>query len=242
MSTNFYFNNFTNSQEQVLIENLVLESIKMYGHDVFYCPRTLIAKDEVYEEDALSEYNSSYLIDMYIRSYESYEGDGQFLSKFGLEIRDQVTFTVSVRNFMDEIGSVEMIDRPQEGDLIYLPMADRLMYVKYVNKTPVFYQMGAIQMYDLVCEMFEYSSEKLNTGIKAIDDIERDLSLSLDLYSIKTTDGFILTTQEGDAIIQGGYDFVSQAGDPFEDNTEFEEGGDSILDWTQIDPFSEGQV
>lgn len=242
MSTNFYFNNFTNSQEQVLIENLVLESIKMYGHDVFYCPRTLIAKDEIYEEDALSEYNSSYLIDMYIRSYESYEGDGQFLSKFGLEIRDQVTFTVSVRNFMDEIGSVEMIDRPQEGDLIYLPMADRLMYVKYVNKTPVFYQMGAIQMYDLVCEMFEYSSEKLNTGIKAIDDIERDLSLSLDLYSIKTTDGFILTTQEGDAIIQGGYDFVSQAGDPFEDNTEFEEGGDSILDWTQIDPFSEGQV
>ena len=242
MSTNFYFNNFTNSQEQVLIENLVLESIKMYSHDVFYCPRTLIAKDEIYEEDALSEYNSSYLIDMYIRSYESYEGDGQFLSKFGLEIRDQVTFTVSVRNFMDEIGSVEMIDRPQEGDLIYLPMADRLMYVKYVNKTPVFYQMGAIQMYDLVCEMFEYSSEKLNTGIKAIDDIERDLSLSLDLYSIKTTDGFILTTQEGDAIIQGGYDFVSQAGDPFEDNTEFEEGGDSILDWTQIDPFSEGQV
>jgi hypothetical protein len=242
MSTNFYFNNFTNSQEQVLIENLVLESIKMYGHDVFYCPRTLVAKDDVYEEDAMSEYNSSYMIDMYIRSYESYEGDGQFLSKFGLEIRDQVTFTVSVRNFMDEIGNIEMIDRPQEGDLIYLPMADRLMYVKYVNKTPVFYQMGAIQMYDLVCEMFEYSSEKLNTGIKAIDDIERNLSLSLDLYSITTQDGLILTTQEGDAIIQGGFVFETQAGDPFEDNTEFELEGDNILDWTQVDPFSEGQV
>lgn len=242
MSTNFYFNNFSNSQEQILIENLVLESIKMYGHDVYYCPRTLVAKDEIYEEDAVSEYNSSYMIDMYIRSYESYEGDGQFLSKFGLEIRDQVTFTVSVRNFADEIGSVEMIDRPQEGDLIYLPMADRLMYIKYVNKTPVFYQMGAIQMYDLVCEMFEYSSEKLNTGIKAIDDIERDLSLSLELYSITTQDGLILTTQEGDAIIQGGYDFGTQAGDPFEDNTEFETEGDSILDWTQVDPFSEGQV
>lgn len=242
MSTNFYFNNFTNSQEQVLIENLVLESIKMYGHDVFYCPRTLVAKDDVYEEDAMSEYNSSYMIDMYIRSYESYEGDGQFLSKFGLEIRDQVTFTVSVRNFMDEIGNIEMIDRPQEGDLIYLPMADRLMYVKYVNKTPVFYQMGAIQMYDLVCEMFEYSSERLNTGIKAIDDIERNLSLSLDLYSITTQDGLILTTQEGDAIIQGGFVFETQAGDPFEDNTEFELEGDNILDWTQVDPFSEGQV
>ena len=101
MATNVYFNNFTNSQEQILIEDLVLESIKMYGHDVFYCPRTLIAKDDIYEEDTISEYNMSYQIDMYIRSYESYEGDGQFLSKFGLEIRDQVTFTVSVRNFMD---------------------------------------------------------------------------------------------------------------------------------------------
>jgi hypothetical protein len=242
LATNFYFNNFTNSQEQVLIEDLVLESIKIYGHDVFYCPRTLIAKDDIYEEDTISEYNMSYQIDMYIRSYESYEGDGQFLSKFGLEIRDQVTFTVSVRNFMDEIGNLEMIDRPQEGDLIYLPMADRLLYVKYVNKTPVFYQMGSIQMYDLVCEMFEYSSEKLNTGIKAIDDIERNLSLNMDLYSITTSDGLVLLTQDGAPIIQSGYNFETQAGDPFEDNTEFEIEGDAILDWTQIDPFSEGNA
>ena len=242
MSTNFYFNNFTNSQEQILVENLVLESIKIYGHDVFYCPRTLIAKDDIYESDTLSEYNTSYMIDMYIRSYESYEGDGQFLSKFGLEIRDQVTFTVSVRNFNDEIGSIEMIDRPQEGDLIYLPMADRLMYIKYVNKTPVFYQMGAIQMYDLVCEVFEYSSEKLNTGIKAIDDIERNLSLNMDLYSITTQDGLVITTQEGGPIIQSGYSFEGQAGDPFEDNTEFELEGEGILDWTQRDPFSEGVI
>ena len=242
MTTNFYFNNFTNSQEQILIEDLVLESIQIYGHDVFYCPRTVIEKDEIYGEDALSEYNTSYMIDMYIRSYESYEGDGQFLSKFGLEIRDQVTFTVSVRNFMDEIGNLEMIDRPQEGDLIYLAMADRLMYVKYVNKTPVFYQMGAIQMYDLVCEMFEYGSEKLNTGIDAIDNIQRTLSLALDVYGIMTTSGFLLSTQEGDPIIQGSYNFSTQAGDSFEDNTEFETGGDSILDWSQVDPFSEGQA
>lgn len=244
MSTNFYFNNFTNSQEQVLIEDLVLESIKIYGHDVFYCPRTLIAKDDIYGADTLSEYNTSYEIDMYIRSYESYEGDGQFLSKFGLEIRDQVTFTVSVRNFMNEIGQLESIDRPQEGDLIYLPMADRLMYIKYVNKTPIFYQMGSIQMYDLVCEMFEYSSERLNTGIAAIDDIEKELSLSLDLYNIMTTDGLVLTTQEGDPIIQSGYNFENQNLDVFGDNEEFEqeENAFDLLDWSQIDPFSEGQI
>lgn len=243
MSTNFYFNNFTNSQEQLLIESLVLESIKIYGHDVFYCPRTLVGQDEIFGEDAISEYNTAYAIDMYIRSYDSYEGDGKFLSKFGLEIRDQVTFTVSVTNYNNEIGQYAMLDRPQEGDLIYLPMADRLMYIKYVDKTgTVFYQMGAIQMYDLTCEMFEYAGEKLNTGIAAIDNIERDYSLSLDIFGIKTSDGLYLVDQGGNALIQQAYNFETQAGDEYEDNTEFQLEGENILDWSDVDPFSEGVV
>jgi hypothetical protein len=217
-----------------------MESIKIYGHDVFYCPRTLVAKDDIYGEDALSSYNTNFQIDMYIRSYDSYEGDGQFLSKFNLEIRDQVTFTVSVRNFNDEIGQYASLDRPQEGDLVYLPMADRLMIIKYVNKTPIFYQMGSIQMYDVVCEMFEYSSEVLNTGIEAIDKIEQQNSIAMETYGLTTANGFVITTQDGFQIIQSGYDFQTQAGDVFEDNTEIELEGDSILDWTQIDPFSEG--
>lgn len=242
MSTNFYFNNFTNSQEQLLIENLVLESIKMYGHDIIYCPRTLSGKDDIYHEDTISEYKGAYEIDMYIRSYDSYEGDGQFLSKFGLEIRDQVTFTVSVTNFNNEVGQYEGIDRPQEGDLIYLPMADRLMVTKYVNKTPVFYQMGSIQMYDLVCEVFEYSSERLSTGYAAIDNLERDNSLSLNEFSLLTQDGLFLIDQGGNAIILNEYDFETLAGDSFEDNTEFQVEGESVLDWSDIDPFSEGVV
>jgi len=242
LTTNFYFNNFTNSQEQVLIEDLVLESIKIYGHDMYYCPRTLVAKDDIYGEDTISEYKTAYYIDLYIRNFDSYEGDGNFLSKFNLEIRDQMTLTVSVRNFMNEIGNIEMIDRPQEGDLIYIPMLDRLLVIKYVNKNPVFYQMGAIQMYDLVCEMFEYSSERFNTGIDAIDSIETNLSLDASEYAILTQDGFIITSQDGYQIVQGGYNFETQARDPFEDNTEFETEGDSILDWTQIDPFSEGNA
>lgn len=242
MTTNFYFNNFTNSQEQVLIEDLVLESIKIYGHDMYYCPRTLIAKDDIYGEDTISEYKTAYYIDLYIRNFDSYEGDGNFLSKFNLEIRDQMTLTVSVRNFMNEIGNIEMIDRPQEGDLIYIPMLDRLLVIKYVNKNPVFYQMGAIQMYDLVCEMFEYSSERFSTGIEAIDSIETNLSLDASEYALLTQDKFIITDQDGYQIVQGGYNFETQARDPYEDNTEFETEGDSILDWTQIDPFSEGSV
>ena len=173
MATSVFFNNFSNNPEQNLIEDLVIESIRIYGHDVFYCPRTLVAKDEIYGEDSLSEYKIAYDIDMYIRSYDSYEGDGQFLSKFNLEIRDQVTFTIAVREFNNEVGQFENIDRPQEGDLIYLPMAGRILVIKYVNKTPIFYQMGAIQMYDLVAEMFEYSNERFSTGIYDIDKVER---------------------------------------------------------------------
>jgi hypothetical protein len=242
MTTNFYFNNFENSQEQLLIEDLVLESIRIYGHDMYYCPRTVVAKDDIYGEDTISEYNSAYFIDIYIKNVDSYEGDSTFLSKFNLEIRDQMTLTVSFRNFMNEVGKLEMIDRPQEGDLIYIPMLDRLFIIKYVSKNAVFYQMGAVQMYDLVCEMFEYSSEKLNTGIAAIDSIEIALSLDASEYALLTTDGFIITDQDGYQIVQGGYDFEEQARDPYEDNTEFELEGESILDWTQVDPFSEGNA
>jgi len=242
MTTSFYFNNFSNSQEQLLIEDLVLESIRIYGHDMYYCPRTVVAKDDIYGEDTISEYNAAYLIDLYIKNVDSYEGDSTFLSKFNLEIRDQMTLTVSFRNFMNEVGSVAMIDRPQEGDLIYIPMLDRLFIIKYVSKNAVFYQMGSIQMYDLVCEMFEYSSERLNTGIDAIDNIETDLSLDASGYSLLTQDKFIITDQDGYQIVQGGYDFEEQARDPYEDNTEFELEGESILDWTQVDPFSEGNA
>ncbi len=242
MSTNFYFNNFTNSQEQLLIEDLVLESIKIYGHDMFYCPRTLVAKDDIYGEDSLSEYNSAYQIDLYIKSYDSYEGDGSFLSKFNLEIRDQVTLTVSVRNFMNEIGNDAMIDRPQEGDLIYVPMIDRILIIKYVNKNAVWYQMGAIQMYDLSCEMYEYSSERLRTGIAAIDNIEQERSLDLGIWGILTNDNYFITDNDGYEIIQGSYSLEQQTIDALEDNSEFQLEGEEILDWSQVDPFSEGEV
>jgi len=243
LTTNFYFNNFSNSQEQLLIEDLVMESIKVYGHDMYYCPRALVAKDDIYGEDTLSEYNIAYYIDMYIKNVDSYEGDGNFLSKFNLEIRDQMTLTISVRNFQNEITLLQNeIQRPREGDVVYIPMLDRLLTIKYVNKNAVFYQMGSIQMYDLVCEMFEYSSERFNTGIEAIDSIEKDLSLAITDYDILTQDGFIITDQDGYQIVQSDYNFEEQARDPYEDNTEFQLEGSSILDWSQVDPFSEGQV
>jgi hypothetical protein len=215
--------------EQNLIEDLVIESIKIYGHDVFYCPRTIVAKNEIYGEDSLSKYQNAYPVEVYIKSYDSYEGDGQFLSKFNLEIRDQVTFTIAVKTFLDEVSvahaPTSSYTRPLEGDLIYLPMASRLFAIKFVNKTPVFYQMGSIQMYDLVAEVFEYSNEILNTGITEIDDIEKN-------YTLNSTSTKIV----------GTFNLDTQAGDSFADNSELQSQGNNIIDFTEIDPFSEGVI
>lgn len=225
--------------EQSLIEDLMIESIAIYGHQVYYCPRTLINKDDIYGEDTISEYNSAYLIDMYIRSFDSYEGDGTFLSKFNLEIRDQMTFTVARRTFANEIGTEAFIDRPQEGDLIVSPMTKRVMVIKYVNNQPIFYQMGALQVWDLVCETWEYSNERLNTGIALVDDIEREYSFALEPFGVLDDTGAIITDESGFVIVQGQYSFDNQNLDVYADNDELAEEGEGIIDWSKRDPFSE---
>lgn len=211
--------------EQDLIESLIVESISIYGHAIFYCPRTIVKKDEIYGEDSLSSYDKAYNFDVYVKSYDSYEGDGTFLSKFNLEIRDQITFVVARRTFYNEIASDAVINRPQEGDLIYSPMTKRLFIIKYVNNAPIFYQMGSLQTWELVCEVFEYSNEKLNTGIIDIDDIEKK-------YSFATAN----SSNMSDA------NYIAALGDVYETNTELQTEGDGIIDWTHVDPFSEGNV
>lgn len=99
MATNFFFNNFQSSQEQLLLENLIIESIKIYGEDMYYLPRTINKKDELYGTDDISTYDSAVLVEMYIKNVDGFQGDGNFMSKFGLEIRDQVTFTIAKRRF-----------------------------------------------------------------------------------------------------------------------------------------------
>lgn len=218
--TSQYFNNFNNSGEQNLLEDLIVESIKIYGHSIYYCPRTLGAMDEIYGEDRLSSYDSAYEFDMYIKSYDSYEGDGSFLSKFNLQVRDSITLSVAKRTFENEIAVREGTSRPEEGDVIYSPMMKRLFIVKYVNTTPIFYQMGSLQMWDVSCDMFEYANERFNTGIDEIDAMERNY----------TTDGVDAAGFE-DAML-----------DVFATNEEFQDAGNTVVDWSTSDPFSEGSI
>ena len=122
MATNLYFNNFKSHSEQSLVEDLVVESIKIYGHDVVYLPRRVVNRDFVFNEDTISRYENDYSIEMYIRNVDGFEGEGDFLSKFGLEVRDSITFTVAKRRFDNDIGLTEDIIRPKESDLIYFPL------------------------------------------------------------------------------------------------------------------------
>jgi len=235
-----YFNNFTNSQEQLLIEDLVIESIKIYGHDVFYCPRTLVNKDEIYGEDSISRYDTQYMVEMYVKNVMGFQGEGDFMSKFNLQIRDQMTLTIARRTFFDEIGNVESIDRPQEGDLIYFPLNKKIFIVKFVEHEAIFYQMGSLQTYDLNCELWEYSNEILNTGINDIDKFQKDYSFDMGVYGLLTENGYVLKDEDGYDLIQEQYNFSTQVGDSFEDNVEIQSEADNILDFSERDPFSEG--
>lgn len=240
MPTSVFFNNFQSSQEQILIEDLVIESIKIYGHDVFYCPRTLVNKDEIYGEDSISRYDTQYMVEMYIKNVMGFQGEGDFMSKFNLQIRDQMTLTIARRTFFDEIANVENLDRPQEGDLIYFPLNRKIFIVKFVEHEAIFYQLGALQTYDLTCELWEYSNEILNTGIEDIDKLQKEYSFDMSVYGIMTENGYVLKDEDGYDLIQEQYNFTTQVGDSLEDNVEIQAEADGVLDFSERDPFSEG--
>lgn len=239
MATSVFFNNFNSYSEQTLFEDLIIESIKIYGIDVDYCPRTLVAKDDIYGEDNVSIYNSAYPVEVYVKSYDSYEGDGTFLSKFNIEIRDQIRFVIAQRTFANEIGSDTGLSRPKEGDLIYSSMMKRLFVIMYVNERPSFYPMGILPTYELTCEVFEYSSERLNTGIAEIDDIENKYSYSLEAFGVETDDDYTLVNEDGEVITQSQFDFDKQNIDVLADNDELEDENESdgVADFTGTNPF-----
>ena len=201
MATNQYFNlHGTNTPEQRLIENLNIEAIKTFGIDVYYCPRTLNDEDTLMGDDNTASYNSAHTIEMYIKSIDGFEGEGDFISKFGLQIKDQITFTVARRRWAElNVQGEGRADAPAEGDLIYFPTTGSLFQVMFVEDESIFYQTGGLQVYDLLCEMFFYSDQSLNTGIEVIDAIERAQSYSID-FTMNTGSGVYTV---GEQVYQG---------------------------------------
>jgi hypothetical protein len=181
MPTNFYFNNFPAEQitsEQLLVEDLVIEAMQIYGMDVYYLPRT--SRDQVdylYGEDTLKQYTTAYPIEMYLENVTGMEGEGDFISKFGLEVRDEMQFLVSRRRFKYATGTSNL-SRPREGDLVYIPLTRNFMEITFVeneNDQAMFYTLGRgrggnVYLYALKMKEFVFSDEVISTGIGEIDE------------------------------------------------------------------------
>lgn len=208
MARNSYFNVVPKdgiSNENLLVEDLLIESLKIYGFDVYYIPRSEISPetiDKLFGEDSVKQFKNAFLVEMYLSSYNGFEGPGDILSKFGLEIQDELTFVVSRRRFRFSTN----IQRPREGDLIYVPMMAGLFeitFVEHEEKGAIFYTLGRKSatpyIYEMRARQFVYSNETINTGFDEVDDAANPY------YSrIKLTLASGLTYyEEGEIVYQG---------------------------------------
>jgi hypothetical protein len=186
--TNFYFNNYPAGQitsEQLLIEDLVIEAMQIHGMDLYYLPRSVASNNEVdylYGEDTTKQYTRAYPIEMYLENVTGMEGEGEFISKFGLEIRDEMTLLVSRRRFRYVTKDDDSLGRPREGDLVYVPLLKNffeITFVEHENDQAMFYTLGRgrggnVYVYAIKLKQYVFSNEIINTGNYVIDDEVRD--------------------------------------------------------------------
>ena len=283
MPTNSYFTHGT-SGEQNLVEELVIEQIKMFGQDVYYIPRVIVDEDPAFGEDSLSKFDDAYLIEAYLENVEGFGGDGDLFSKFGVRISDKVTFIISRTRFtslVDDNATLVQEGRPNEGDLIYFPLAQKLFQIQFVQYEQPFFQLGKIHTWGLECELYEYSDEDFDTGVDAIDQVERNFATTITLNfatggtgtytvgeqiaggtsnvtaEVKSWDATtrqlqiynrsgIFTIPEtvtgqtsGAAHTTASYNTLNNTNSEFDENSFFETQDDSIVDFSQGNPFGE---
>jgi hypothetical protein len=180
---NLYFSAGARS-EQNLYEDLIIESIKIYGQDLYYLPRDLVNVDDVFREDPVSKFNSNYLLEMYVDNIDGFDGEGDLFTKFGVEIRDQVTLTVAKRRWEQTVmrydNEIQGI-RPLEGDLIFTPFSKKMFQIMHVEHEQPFYQLNNLPVFKLQCELFEYNDEDFDVNNDDITQFETDASFRYDL-------------------------------------------------------------
>lgn len=176
MATNPYFSQGRKS-EQNLYEDLIIESLKMYGQDVYYLPRELVNKDLIFSDDNVSRFEQAYKVEMYIENIEGFDGEGDLFTKFGVEIRDAATFIVARKRWNSVVKRFEeTVDnpyyRPKEGDVIFLPLSNSMFQIEKVEDESPFYQLQNLPTFRMRCELFEYNDEDFDTGVVAVDKVE----------------------------------------------------------------------
>ena len=205
MPTSVYFNNQNATREQMLLEDLVIESIRNHGIDIYYIPRTSQSiLDDLFGDDPVKYFDSAYKIDMYLETFQDYGGQQEFFSKFGLQIEKTARVAVARRTFEKYVPrGVRNI--PKEGDLIYMPTQRKLMEIRFVEKDMSFFQLGKVEpyMYALSLETFKYNGEFINTGIEEIDAVCDESALSTNYYVSNTSYGSAATFTRGEVAFQG---------------------------------------
>ena len=200
MATNVYISQKVKS-EQRMFEDIIIESLKMYGQDVVYLPRSM-TRDYLLNEVVESQFLDAYNIEMYVENVQGFEGDQTLMTKFGLEIRDQATFIVARKSWEKFVGiwnNTVSTNRPLEGDLIYLPLSKSFFEIKFVEHEAPFYQLSNLVVWRLQCELFDYSNEIINTGNDTIDDFQR---LNSNAITMLVDTGVGGELQIGEQIIQ----------------------------------------
>lgn len=173
MAVNPFFRDST--AEQRLLNDLTIETIRAMGRDMIYIPRNYVNLDELFGEDIQNKFTDAYTIEMYIKNVMQFDGQGDVISKFGINITDRVSLVLSKTRFEQEVSSKDAdIKYPRIGDLVYFPLSNSLFEINHVNKRDPFYQFGTLTTYTLECELFTYSNEEISTGISDIDTVEDD--------------------------------------------------------------------
>ena len=181
MTTNRYFshNNPDNSNEQNLIHGFYTETIQQKGYDYIYLPRQFAKVDDFFGEDVLSNFSTTHTIEMYIENTDAFEGPGDIYMQLGLSVKDQATLAVARRRFQEETG----MDRPREGDLIFVPLNKALFEIRFVEHEDQFYPLATLPTFKMQVELFDYGNQDFNTGNPAIDNVEQ---LQTDIETLET--------------------------------------------------------
>jgi len=258
MAVNHHFqggNGIGNTNEKKLYEDLIIEGLKIYGHDVYYLPRTLVNQDLILGEDSLSKFDDSYLIEMYVETTEGLAGEQELINKFGLEIREETTFMLAKRRWNDAVDSYHTMikeGRPNEGDIIYYPLLNKFFEISFVEDQEPFFQLGNLPVYKLRARTWEYSSERLDTGVTDIDSAEDQYSLDVLAHQFMLEDGTGALQLENDSVSGDKNYFINeeyniQTQSTYADNLDLDaqagfntaDTSDDILDFTERNPFGE---
>lgn len=244
MAINHYFHSGTpmgRTSEQNLYEDLIIECISMYGFELYYIPRKSFNRDLILNEDTLNTYQHAYPIEMYFKNVTGFAGEGDLLTKFGVEIRDSATLIVAKRRWEKEVGrsgQAQLLSRPAEGDIIYFPLTQSVFDIRRVEDREPFFQVGKLYVFELQVELYQYSSERFTTGVAEIDAIVANQGLDIQNYEVILEDGsrMLLEYETSSAVILES--FNTSLIDPLAQNEKFEAEID-VLDFSERNPFGE---